>query len=180
MDYSKKTVLYLIGLVFYVAYYSVLVFMLFIFFWLLCVFIDFISTLTFHNKFLFHSFGFYYIYRCVKYSVKHIKEGKRKREPGEFNSIEISFVIAITCGMIIWFTYSESLDIPFKKYLITNEEAHLDDGFSYSSDESYSCINAPYCTEMSSCEEAEFYYYQCGLDRLDRDNDGIPCETLCY
>ena len=36
-----------------------------------------------------------------------------------------------------------------------------------------------YCKEMKSCAEAKFYLTQCGLTRLDRDKDGIPCETIC-
>lgn len=35
------------------------------------------------------------------------------------------------------------------------------------------------CDEMSDCEEARFYLKTCGLKRLDRDQDGIPCESLC-
>lgn len=35
------------------------------------------------------------------------------------------------------------------------------------------------CKEMSNCEEAKFYLTQCGLTRLDKDGDGIPCEKLC-
>ena len=42
-----------------------------------------------------------------------------------------------------------------------------------------SCGAAPYCTGMSSCEEAQFYFRHCGVSRLDGDNDGIPCENLC-
>lgn len=37
----------------------------------------------------------------------------------------------------------------------------------------------PLCKDMSSCEEAEFYFNECGYKDLDRDNDGIPCESLC-
>lgn len=45
---------------------------------------------------------------------------------------------------------------------------------------SYSCDTpAPYCKEMSSCEEAKFYLNQCGIGKLDRDSDGIPCENVC-
>lgn len=36
-----------------------------------------------------------------------------------------------------------------------------------------------YCTQMSSCEEAVHYLFNCGLTRLDGDGDGIPCESLC-
>ena len=35
------------------------------------------------------------------------------------------------------------------------------------------------CKEMTSCEEARFYLTECGLSRLDRDQDGVPCEALC-
>ena len=42
-----------------------------------------------------------------------------------------------------------------------------------------SCGAAPYCTGMSSCVEAQFYYFECGVGRLDGDNDGVPCEQLC-
>lgn len=43
----------------------------------------------------------------------------------------------------------------------------------------FSCGSKRYCKQMSSCEEARFYLNQCGLNRLDRDNDGIPCESIC-
>lgn len=33
--------------------------------------------------------------------------------------------------------------------------------------------------EMQSCEQAKFYLNQCNAGRLDRDNDGIPCENVC-
>ena len=35
------------------------------------------------------------------------------------------------------------------------------------------------CSEMASCEEARFYFEQCGVHSLDGDGDGIPCESLC-
>jgi Excalibur calcium-binding domain len=41
------------------------------------------------------------------------------------------------------------------------------------------CGTKRYCKEMVSCAEAVHYLYRCGLQRLDSDRDGIPCETLC-
>ncbi len=41
------------------------------------------------------------------------------------------------------------------------------------------CGSKRYCKEMVSCAEAVHYLYTCGITRLDRDRDGIPCETLC-
>ena len=35
------------------------------------------------------------------------------------------------------------------------------------------------CGEMSSCEEARFYLSSCRVRSLDRDGDGVPCESLC-
>ena len=32
---------------------------------------------------------------------------------------------------------------------------------------------------MASFEEARFYLEECGFARLDRDGDGVPCESLC-
>ena len=43
----------------------------------------------------------------------------------------------------------------------------------------YECGTKTYCSEMESCEEAEYFLNTCGLDRLDADGDGIPCESLC-
>ena len=35
------------------------------------------------------------------------------------------------------------------------------------------------CSEMSSCEEAMYKFHHCGHKRLDRDHDGVPCESVC-
>ncbi|MCB1695310.1 MAG: excalibur calcium-binding domain-containing protein [Halioglobus sp.] len=32
---------------------------------------------------------------------------------------------------------------------------------------------------MTSCAEAKKYLTTCGVTSLDRDGDGIPCESLC-
>ncbi|SMB82371.1 Excalibur calcium-binding domain-containing protein [Pasteurella testudinis DSM 23072] len=47
--------------------------------------------------------------------------------------------------------------------------------------EKYSCDEGrgKYCKHMSSCAEAKYYLNKCGIGRLDRDNDGIPCENVC-
>ncbi len=41
------------------------------------------------------------------------------------------------------------------------------------------CGNKKYCKQMTSCKEAKFYLEECGLKKLDKDKDGIPCEKLC-
>lgn len=44
---------------------------------------------------------------------------------------------------------------------------------------SFSCGEKRFCTHMDSCAEATYYLAQCGLSRLDKDGDGVPCENLC-
>lgn len=42
----------------------------------------------------------------------------------------------------------------------------------------YDC-NKKYCKNMSSCSEAYYRFKTCGQKKLDRDDDGIPCENVC-
>ena len=42
----------------------------------------------------------------------------------------------------------------------------------------FSCSKR-YCKNMASCSEATFHWKQCGMGKLDRDRDGIPCENVC-
>jgi endonuclease YncB( thermonuclease family) len=46
-------------------------------------------------------------------------------------------------------------------------------------DQAFDCSAKRKCGEMASCEEARFYLEECGFARLDRDGDGVPCESLC-
>ena len=41
------------------------------------------------------------------------------------------------------------------------------------------CSGKHTCSKIKSCKEAYFYLEVCGIKRLDRDKDGIPCEKLC-
>jgi micrococcal nuclease len=41
------------------------------------------------------------------------------------------------------------------------------------------CGKKHYCSQMASCDEAKYYYTQCGHKKLDKDGDGVPCENLC-
>lgn len=45
--------------------------------------------------------------------------------------------------------------------------------------EQFSCEDTKYCKEMRSCAEAKFHLNECGESRLDRDDDGVPCENVC-
>ncbi|WP_284060495.1 excalibur calcium-binding domain-containing protein [Pseudomonas sp. NW5] len=42
----------------------------------------------------------------------------------------------------------------------------------------HSCSTRKTCGQMASCAEARYQLEQCGNGRLDRDGDGVPCESL--
>lgn len=45
---------------------------------------------------------------------------------------------------------------------------------------SLSCTPRKTCTRIGSCDEAYWYFVNCSWgSKLDGDNDGIPCESLC-
>ena len=46
--------------------------------------------------------------------------------------------------------------------------------------QSWSCAPKKKCSQIRSCEEAYWYLNQCSWGgKLDRDKDGIPCESIC-
>ena len=46
--------------------------------------------------------------------------------------------------------------------------------------QSYDCSPRRTCKQIGSCDEARWYLDNCPWGgKLDRDNDGIPCESLC-
>ena len=43
----------------------------------------------------------------------------------------------------------------------------------------FSCDGKKKCIQMVSCKEATFYLKTCGVQSLDGDSDGVPCNSLC-
>lgn len=44
----------------------------------------------------------------------------------------------------------------------------------------YSCSPRRSCGQIGSCDEARWYLANCSWGgKLDRDSDGVPCETIC-
>lgn len=48
-----------------------------------------------------------------------------------------------------------------------------------SSSSAYNCSTRKTCSQMTNCEEARYHLNECGNSGLDRNNDGVPCESLC-
>ncbi|MFA6450996.1 MAG: thermonuclease family protein [bacterium] len=41
------------------------------------------------------------------------------------------------------------------------------------------CGTKTKCSEMNTCVEAKFFLNVCGQKKLDRDGNGVPCESIC-
>lgn len=148
-----------------------------------------LSAFLFGNLFLSYVFGIYYIYTATCHVIASTQDYGQKDTADNIRIIRSILFTVVSSLTILWLMYpgeerSFIQDIPYFETGIfsSNKNPFDDDSYdrdTYSLNTEYSCSNTPYCTEMSSCEEAEFYYFECGLDRLDRDNDGIPCESIC-
>jgi hypothetical protein len=40
----------------------------------------------------------------------------------------------------------------------------------------YQCDGREHCSQMTNCEEAEFFLSNCPNVKMDGDDDGLPCE----
>ena len=45
--------------------------------------------------------------------------------------------------------------------------------------ENFSCDGRVHCSEMKSCEEADFFVQNCPGVKMDGDRDGKACEDRC-
>jgi len=43
-------------------------------------------------------------------------------------------------------------------------------------DNTYKCDGRTYCSQMTSCAEANYFLQNCPGTKMDGNNDGIPCE----
>lgn len=60
-----------------------------------------------------------------------------------------------------------------------SERKKLSSSSSASMASSPSSCGKRFCGQMTNCADARFHLEQCGVSSLDKDRDGIPCESLC-
>ncbi len=85
---------------------------------------------------------------------------------GPIGMVLISVVVATT----YWYS-KPSKPVAHAKDIIQPE--------LYSSVDTYKCEGKHYCSEISSCAEAEYYLRHCPGTEMDGDRDGKPCEDQC-
>jgi hypothetical protein len=89
-----------------------------------------------------------------------------------------SFPNAVVQYDNLWF-YNRALSVDEIKILQTTTKLTNEPKPTEEPKPSFSCKPKKNCGEMDSCEEAHYHLEQCGRKGLDRDKDGIPCESIC-
>lgn len=59
---------------------------------------------------------------------------------------------------------------------IGNEAVFGNPQTTNSNSQQFKCDGRTQCSQMTSCEEAEYFLQHCPDTKMDGDNDGIPCE----
>lgn len=72
-----------------------------------------------------------------------------------------------------------TIDNPFQSNTVLKESVEVDHPLSTKGKGGAQCKNLPStCGQMANCEQAK-QALKCGNTKLDRDKDGVPCESIC-
>lgn len=72
-----------------------------------------------------------------------------------------------------------TVDNPFQSSKVLKESVEVDHPLFAKGAGGSQCKGLPrVCGQMASCEQAKLAL-ECGNTRLDRDKDGVPCESIC-
>lgn len=73
----------------------------------------------------------------------------------------------------------DTIDNPFQGNTVLKEPVEVDHPLFVKGSGGSQCKGLPrVCGQMVSCEQAK-QALKCGNTRLDRDKDGVPCESIC-
>jgi len=72
-----------------------------------------------------------------------------------------------------------TIDNPFQGNIVLKESDEVDHPLFAKGSGGDQCKSLPRtCGQMANCEQAK-QALKCGNTRLDRDKDGVPCESIC-
>ncbi|WP_201539114.1 excalibur calcium-binding domain-containing protein [Psychrobacter sp. 1044] len=72
-----------------------------------------------------------------------------------------------------------TVDNPFQGNSVLKESVEIDHPLFVKGSGGSQCKGLPStCGQMANCEQAK-QALKCGNTRLDRDKDGVPCESIC-
>lgn len=72
-----------------------------------------------------------------------------------------------------------TIDNPFQSNTVLKESVEVDHSLFVKGEGGSQCKGLPsVCGQMANCEQAK-QALKCGHKQLDRDKDGVPCESIC-
>ena len=72
-----------------------------------------------------------------------------------------------------------TVDNPFQSNTVLKESVEVDHPLFVKGSSGSQCKGLPStCGQMANCEQAK-QALKCGNKQLDRDKDGVPCESIC-
>lgn len=87
-------------------------------------------------------------------------------------------LLVVALALVGWFTYTRVV-APSIREAPDPQGTASGPVASFLSDQpssTFSCDGREYRSQMTSCEEAEFFLHNCPGARMDGNNDGVPCE----
>ena len=81
-------------------------------------------------------------------------------------------ILLVSAGFFLYDRIANNKDLSDIDRSSPNVAVTVEDSYKVN----YQCEGKVYCSEMTSCEEAEFYQRNCPGTKMDGDGDGIPCE----
>jgi Excalibur calcium-binding domain len=90
-------------------------------------------------------------------------------------------LIAIVIGVIAWQSWGayqtrQGDEEPFDDGESSEIAQLLDQEAASDTRSPYQCDGRVHCSQMTSCEEAEFFLANCPGVKMDGGGDGVPCE----
>jgi len=87
-------------------------------------------------------------------------------------------LIVLALALVGWFAYTRTTG-PSSPESTANSIVEIDefgDDLATDTSSQFSCDGRTRCSEMTSCEEAEYFLRNCPGVEMDGNNDGEPCE----
>jgi cold shock CspA family protein len=99
---------------------------------------------------------------------------KRNNKKSSANLIKVILIALLTIVSLLVNKYQANRDA--RQSTPTVVEESITKPLVTPSQTQYSCQGKTYCSQMYSCEDAQFYQDHCSGTTMDGDGDGVPCE----
>ncbi len=109
---------------------------------------------------------------------RHIKPKDDLRRT--WRNTVLTVAVALGLGAYAWQQF-QARTTPIEDAQFSVDEPAYDSPTSETAEPEsrFACEGKQHCSEMRSCEEAQFYVANCPDTKMDSDDDGLACEDRC-